>query len=116
MRLSPGFPKLGEENMPRTTVLVIVVIAFLIGGLSAQEPQYGYGTLSGYTYLGNQEQINLGTGNLRVHIPLLTLPGRNGFDYSPGIDYNSQIWSGVGVITPPPVSVTHFGWQTPLNS
>jgi len=60
--------------MPRT-VLFIVVIAFLIGRVSAQEPQYGYGTLSGYTYLGNQEQINLGTGNLHIHIPLLTLPG-----------------------------------------
>jgi len=44
------------------------------------------------TYDGTRENINLATGGLNLSIPLLKLPGRNGFDYSVSYAYNSQFW------------------------
>ncbi len=45
------------------------------------------------TYDGARENVNLATGNLYVSVPLLKLPGRNGFDFSITLNYNSQIWT-----------------------
>ena len=42
------------------------------------------------TYSGSRENVNLATGDLGVQIPLLTLPGRKGFDFSLGIQYDSN--------------------------
>ena len=40
---------------------------------------------------GVHENINLATGDLTLQIPLLTLPGRNGFDLSVGLTYDSKV-------------------------
>src|SRR5215472_1764366 len=45
------------------------------------------------TYDGARENINLGSGNVFVSLPLLTLRGRNGHNYSVSLMSNSQSWS-----------------------
>jgi hypothetical protein len=45
------------------------------------------------TYDGEHENVSLGSGNVFVSIPLLTLPGRKGMNYSVGLNFNSQSWS-----------------------
>jgi RHS repeat-associated protein len=43
-------------------------------------------------YGGAHEDINLGNGNLNLQIPLLSLPGRNGHNFSLSLHYDSKIW------------------------
>src|SRR3982750_219700 len=45
------------------------------------------------TYAGAHENINLSNGNLSLDIPLLSLPGRNGFNLNFAVHYNSKIWT-----------------------
>lgn len=45
------------------------------------------------TYDGARDNINLGSGNVFASVPLLTLRGRNGHNYSVGLISNSQSWS-----------------------
>ncbi len=45
------------------------------------------------SYDGEHETVNLGTGNVMVSVPLLTLPGRNHLDYSVGLVFNSHNWA-----------------------
>jgi YD repeat-containing protein len=40
-----------------------------------------------------QENVNIGSGNLNIQIPLVHLPGRNGHDFDLTLTYNSQNWS-----------------------
>src|SRR5512146_844715 len=44
-------------------------------------------------YFTGDGNVNLTNGNLNVVIPLITLPGRNGLDYTFGLVYDSKIWS-----------------------
>jgi len=44
------------------------------------------------TYDGVRENVNLAGGGLTLSIPLLSLPGRNGLDFSVSMTYNSQFW------------------------
>lgn len=45
------------------------------------------------TYDGARENISVGSGNVFVSVPLLTLPGRNGHNYVLRLTSNSQAWS-----------------------
>jgi RHS repeat-associated protein len=77
----------------RSSCILLVLVGFAIsqGGL-AQTAQNENGIHPEETYDGARENINLATGNLNLSIPLLKLPGRNGFDYSLSMGYNSQLW------------------------
>lgn len=57
------------------------------------DPNNDTGVHAYETYDGARENINLGSGNVFVSIPLLTLPGRNGLNYSVSLMFNSQSWS-----------------------
>ena len=95
-----------------TRVALTAVILFFTFNLAfAQDPQYGYGILTGNTYVGEHENVNVGTGNMHIEIPLLKLSGRNGHDFVLSLDYNSQIWSGEAAINPQGYE-TDF-WETP---
>ncbi len=45
------------------------------------------------TYGGTRENINLSTGDLNLRIPLVSLPGRNGFSFPLELVYDSKIWT-----------------------
>src|SRR5437016_5332642 len=45
------------------------------------------------TYDGTKENINLSSGNLNIHIPLLKLPQRGGSFFEIGVNYDSSIHS-----------------------
>jgi hypothetical protein len=49
------------------------------------------------TYGGTHENINLATGDLNLQIPLVSLPGRDGFDLNLSLVYDSKIWNLHGV-------------------
>src|SRR5713101_4346133 len=88
-----------------------VLLVLLIGAIAhAQLPdqQMGFGTVPYQTFLSEKENINLGTGNLNVHIPLLNLPGRGGHDFGISLSYNSQLWSTGSVIDG--LGNTHYYW------
>src|SRR6266849_3094919 len=80
--------------------LAAAMVLIALNCAFAQDPQYGYGVLSGHTYVGDHEQINVCTGNLHLEVPLLKLPGRNGHDYTLALSYNSQLWSGAVQVVP----------------
>ena len=45
------------------------------------------------TYAGTGENINLGTGNLNITVPLLKIPGRAGHDFDLQPSYDSKNWA-----------------------
>jgi hypothetical protein len=45
------------------------------------------------TFDGVMENISLGTGDLNLSIPLLSLPGRHGLNLTVNLIYDSNIWS-----------------------
>src|SRR5437879_1816897 len=55
------------------------------------------GTNPFQTYAGVRENIDLATGGLNVTIPLLTLPGRDGFDLVLAAAYDSKNWQLEGL-------------------
>ena len=79
-----------------TKLNVIKAILFcVLNCVFAQTPtEYGFGILPGNTYVGHYENVNVGTGNMHIEIPVVELPGRNGHDYSLSLQFNGQIWSG----------------------
>jgi RHS repeat-associated protein len=78
------------------------------------DPTVGFGLVPYQTYLGESENINLGTGNVHIKIPLLKLPGRNGHDFELYLSYNSQMWY-VHNVTTPQGTISQYasagGWQ-----
>lgn len=44
-------------------------------------------------YATGDGNVNLTNGNLNVQIPLVSLPGRNGLDYTLTLVYDSKMWS-----------------------
>lgn len=48
-----------------------------------------------------QENVNIGSGNLNIKIPLVHLPGRNGHDFDLSLAYNSQNWTPVASLVNP---------------
>jgi YD repeat-containing protein len=77
----------------------IVLASFLPGFIHAQAipsqigPQNATGTQPYEAYGGARENINLANGNLNLQIPLVSLPGRNGHDFSLALNYDSKIWT-----------------------
>jgi hypothetical protein len=73
-----------------------LAFAFQAGAQSSTPNQITPGTETGTMpyniYGGVRENINLGTGDLNLQIPLLTLPGRNGHKLSLELVYDSKIW------------------------
>jgi len=61
------------------------------------------------TYDGAHEDVNLGTGNVVVRVPLLALPGRNGHNYSVWLLSNSQALAFYGTSSPLGMTVEHTG-------
>jgi RHS repeat-associated protein len=55
-------------------------------------PQNATGLQPYESYAGTRENIDLGNGNVNLQIPLLTLPGRNGHDFSLVLRYDSKSW------------------------
>jgi len=81
----------------RKPLLVATLFAFCFSSsqsklaLAQQAPQNETGVRPWESYDGVRENLNLATGGLSLQIPLLKLPGRNGFDYSVSLDLNNQI-------------------------
>lgn len=69
-----------------------------------------------------RENVNIGSGNLNIQIPLVHLPGRNGHDFTLALTYNSQNWTPVAsLVTPgplPPADYDHIyiAWQYPTEN
>ena len=80
--------------MHRLAVAVIsVAVLFSISHAQNSDPNNDTGIRPYETYDGVRENINLGTGNVFVSVPLLTIPGRHGHSYSVTLTSNSQTWS-----------------------
>src|SRR5262249_45691356 len=73
------------------------------------DPSTRYGAVPFQTYLGEQENVNAGSGNLNIQLPLLKLPGRNGHDFEFSLTYNSQIWWMLSGTTPN--NINYYSWQ-----
>ena len=85
-------------------VLPLMLTASLIGFVEPTNAQSlitsanANGVQAYNTYSGSRENVNLATGDLDVQIPLLTLPGRKGLDFSLGVQYDSNTESVNGTI------------------
>jgi hypothetical protein len=89
-------------SLSSAAMLLIFSLFSSIRGLPQAQPPASAGDtgISNYqSYDGGKDSVNLGTGNVTVTVPLLTLPGRNHLDYSVGLIFNSHNW----------------GWQQPQN-
>lgn len=75
----------------RTWVLAAAAVLLLVRAQAQISPN-DTGTHDYETYDGAHESVSLGSGNLFVSVPLLTLPGRNGLNYSVSLISNSQSW------------------------
>ena len=86
--------------------LAKIVVALLVGAAAPQiicaqsapysvGPQNATGVQEYNPYGGAHENINLATGDLNLQIPLVTLPGRNGHNFSLSLVYDSKIWQSV---------------------
>src|SRR5947207_829335 len=78
--------------MARVRLAVLLSLAMVSLSWGQTDPSYTNGMIAYHTYLGGAENINLGTGNVSVQLPLLHLPGRNGHDLNLTYSYNSNIW------------------------
>jgi RHS repeat-associated protein len=98
---------------------VFVFLAAIFPGVrpaAAQTPNTDFATDAGVkpfeTYDGARENINLGTGNVNIALPLVNLPGRNGHDFKPSLSFNSQHWVPVGTALPwGNTTVYDLAWQ-----
>jgi hypothetical protein len=95
----------------RTFALCAVLLLLLLSFAQCQsgtDESVSYGITPFHTYLGENENINVGTGNLHIQIPLVRLPGRNRHDYVSSLTYNSQIWHPETFIDG--LGNTHYFW------
>jgi RHS repeat-associated protein len=89
-------------------VLPILLLSFA-QGQSGTDQSVSYGIVPLHTYLGGNENIDVGTGNVHIQIPLVRLPGRNGHDYVSYLRYNSQIWHPETIIDG--IGNSHYVWM-----
>lgn len=74
--------------------LVSIFMSLLIGSQAQTfDPNNDTGVHQYETYDGARENVNVGAGNVFISVPLVTLPGRNGHNYSLSLISNSQAWS-----------------------
>lgn len=85
------------------------VAASAIAQVAPTDPNLDTGIKPYETFDRAQENVNIGSGNLEVEIPIYHLPGRAGHDYTVSLTYNSQNWTPVAS----PVSFTGQQAQTP---
>ncbi len=81
----------------RLIVSLVLSLNFANVGVSQTVPaQVDPSNLTGImpynSYGGTRENINLGTGNVNLRIPLVSLPGRGGFEFPLELVYDSKIW------------------------
>jgi len=81
----------------RIAVRILLSICFLslVSMVQAQnsDPNNDTGIHPYETYDGARENVNFGSGNVFISVPLLTLPGRNGHNYTVSLISNSQTWT-----------------------
>lgn len=101
---------------PSALVAIAILLIVASARVYAQtpDPEIGSGVFPFQTYLGEHENINLGSGNLNIQIPVLRLPGRDGHDFVVSYTYNSQVWS-MHTFTPPNTQQTIYQWAPPSN-
>jgi RHS repeat-associated protein len=75
-------------------------------GLTAQTDT---GTRPYIPYDGATENVNLTNGNINIKIPIVHLPGRDGFDLDLHLEYDSAIWKFVAGYDPE-VNIVGGGW------
>src|SRR6266436_4459000 len=56
-------------------------------------PSNDTGTNPYGSYSTDAGNVNLSNGNLSLNIPLISLPGRNGTNFTLGLQYDSKIWT-----------------------
>ncbi|MGH9555285.1 MAG: hypothetical protein ACRD2Y_05630 [Terriglobales bacterium] len=86
-------PRLANRTLCLAAMLALN--ALLFAGIAAAQSNNlvtDLGVRPYQTYAGDNERVNLATGNLSVTIPLLSLPGRNGHDFTLSVTYNSKKW------------------------
>ncbi len=81
-------------------------------------PNQNLGININQVYDGDQENVNLATGNLYIELYPVKLPGRDGHDLDISLGYNSQIWRLVPSVQIIPNSdgstgtLTNWNWRT----
>ena len=75
------------------SLFVAVILLSIASHAQNTDPNNDTGTHPYQTYDGTRENISVGSGGVSLSIPLLTLPGRKGHNYSVGLIANSQTWS-----------------------
>jgi RHS repeat-associated protein len=87
--------------------LILCAVTLVAYSQTTPDPTPGFGDVPYRTYLGENERINVATGVVTIQIPLVTLPGRNGFDYVYKFTWNSPGWHVDSVSTP---NGTQYFW------
>src|SRR6266436_8249083 len=91
-----------KANKIRATMLVAIsfLTSFGSASLRAQSapptqitPSNETGTNAFGTYSTDAGNVNLTNGNLSLSIPIISLPGRNGLNYTLAVQYDSKIWT-----------------------
>src|SRR5882762_1290396 len=96
----PGRPRLIYRVTCFTVLLFVLLFesASVVDAQAPLSPAFGRdastdtGVRPYVPYAGVQENINLTNGNLNLKVPLLTLPGRNGHDFTLELQYDSKIF------------------------
>jgi hypothetical protein len=82
----------------RIITLVLAELLFFCASTRSQSvpnqvtPNNDTGVQPYEAYAGVRENINLANGNVNLQIPLVSLPGRNGHDFSLSLRYDSKTW------------------------
>lgn len=69
-----------------------LAVSFAHQSLAQDFPPPQGGMYPNQSYYGDNESVNLATGNLTISLPLIKLPGRNGLNLDLTYTYNSQLW------------------------
>lgn len=103
----------------RFSVILVVLGAITVPGFSQVQPtdmNLDTGIKPNETFDRAQENVNIGSGNLSIQIPLVHLSGRNGHDFDLSLTYNSQNWSPVASeYQPNDTTDVYIGWSYAQN-
>jgi hypothetical protein len=85
-------------------LLILIFAPFVLNGQiqGPSQPEF-----TGFSSINNQELVNENTGDLNYGIPILTIPGENGFNYELKLSYNSDF--------APDDEASWVGWGWNLN-
>src|SRR5260221_611589 len=91
-----------KANKIRATILVVFSFLASLGAASSRAqsapptqitPSNETGTNPFGTYSTDAGNVNLTNGNLSLSLPIISLPGRNGLNYTLAVQYDSKIWT-----------------------